>query len=104
MFRVMLCLLISNALEGEGEVLTALYVPYDGNITDCYLQELMHVSEVQCAFRAWSERIIALVYDDSTKICYHCLPPHKAVNQPRRTVPTGYPVVMKVEYHHAMQF
>ena len=96
MIGIIICLFVPNALGKE--VLTALYVPYDGNVTDCYLQELMHTSEVQWAFRAYHERIVAHVYDDSTGIFYHCLPPWW------RALPAGNPVVTKAKYHDSMRF
>ena len=70
-----------------------VYTPSNVTITDCFIQEVMDISHVQCGMHAWRRNIIALVYVDSTKVCHLCLSPREAGNQSRRTLPEGQTVV-----------
>ena len=70
-----------------------VYTPSNITITDCFIQEVMDISHVQCGMHAWRKNIIALVYVDSTKMCHLCLSPREAGNQSRRTLPEGQTVV-----------
>ena len=72
-----------------------IYRPSNVTITDCLVQIISDISHVQCGMRAWHEGIIALVYDDSTRDCHLCLPPHRAGNQARRSLPEGFTVIVR---------
>ena len=72
-----------------------IYRPSNVTITDCLVQLISDISHVQCGMRAWHEGIIALIYDDSTRDCHLCLPPHRAGNQARRSLPEVFTVVVR---------
>ena len=79
------------------------FIP-NSDITDCFVNELVDVSQVECALNAARNKLMAFTYIPENKTCYVCLAPYQAGDKKRSQLPRGTTVVSSGKFDRRSEY